>query len=260
MIGISTPIRPVVRLAFIRQTGLAPRMTRMVVGGPELNRFEPSPFTDAFVRLVFPPGRSSNPGTHHAGAAGRFRMRTYTVRSFDPVAGELAIDVFDHGRPGLTRSRLAGLRPGDPVLVRDLRGLYRPGPEADWHLLAGDAAALPAIAVTLERMAPGTRAKVLVEVDGDEERQVLPTAADADVRWLVRSRGEGLVDAVRSLTFEPGVVQGFVHGEGGAIRHLRRHLVHERGVARELLSISGYWRRGLNDEQWRERKAAAVGG
>jgi hypothetical protein len=30
-------------------------------------------------------------------------------------------------------------------------------------------------------------------------------------------------------------------------------------VARELLSISGYWRRGLDDEQWRRVKATAAG-
>jgi NADPH-dependent ferric siderophore reductase len=40
---------------------------------------------------------------------------------------------------------------------------------------------------------------------------------------------------------------------------LRRFLLRERGVPRELLSISGYWRRGLDDEQWRRVKAATAG-
>lgn len=144
------------------------------------------------------------------------------------------------------------------MLVQSPFGHYRPGVAADWHLLAGDTVALPAVAATLEAMTPGTRALVVVEVTGPADELPLPTAADADIRWLHRCRGETLTEAVRSLTFEPGVVQAFVHGEGGAIGDLRRHLVRERGVAKELLSISGYWRRGLDDEQWRDRKAATA--
>jgi NADPH-dependent ferric siderophore reductase len=237
----------------------------MVAGGPNLTQFRPSRFTDAYVRIVFP-----RPGVRYPAdfdmrricaempRADWPRTRTYTVRSLDLGAGELAIDFVDHGRTGLTPPWLGTLMPGDPVLVQDLRGRYRPGAEADWHLLAGDAVALPAIAVTLEAMAPGTRAKVIVEVTDAADEQPLPTAADVDVRWVHRARGGSLVEAVRSLTFEPGVVQAFVHGEGGAIQDLRRHLLWERGVARDLLSVSGYWRRGLDDEQWRELKAAAA--
>lgn len=264
MIGISTPARPIIRLSLLRLTRIAPRMTRMVVGGPEVARFHPGPFTDTYVRIVFP-----RPGVRYPDdldmrricaelpRADWPRTRTYTVRAFDPAAGELAIDFFDHGRPGLTPPWLAGLRPGDPVLLRDPRGLYRPGAAADWHLLVGDAVALPAIAVTLGAMRPGMRAKVIVEVADAADEQSLPTAADADIRWVHGSRGGCLTETVRSLTFDPGVVQAFVHGEGGAMKDLRRHLIQERGVARELLSISGYWRRGLNDEQWRQLKAIA---
>jgi NADPH-dependent ferric siderophore reductase len=184
------------------------------------------------------------------------RTRTYTVCFLNSRAGELAVDIVNHGHPGLASSWLAAIRPGDPILLQSPFGLYRPGAEADWHLLAGDAVALPAIAVTLGAMAPGTRAKVVIEVTDSSDEQPLPTAADAEVRWLHRARGECLSEAVRSLPFEPGAVQAFVHGEGGAIRDLRRHLLRERGLRRDLLSISGYWRRGLTDEQWRQLKAA----
>lgn len=263
MTEISTVARPIVRLTVSRVTRIAPRMIRMVAGGSAVTQFRPGPFTDTYVRLVFP-----RPGVTYpddldmrriCSAMPRAdwpRARTYTVRSLDPVAEELAIDFVDHGRPGLTPSWLATLRPGDPVLMNDLRGRYRPRPEADWHLLVGDAAALPAIAGTLEAMAPGTRARVLIEVEDAADERHLATAADADVRWLHRARAESLPDAVRSLTFEPGVVQAFVHGEGGVMQRLRRHLLRERGVPKELLSLSGYWRRGLNDEQWRALKAA----
>ena len=265
MTGISAPARPVVRLALHRSERITRRMTRMIVGGPAVAEFVPGPFTDTYVRLVLPAPAVSCPDDLdmrrvHAELprAAWPRTRTYTVRSLDPVAGEMAIDIYDHGRPGLARSWLAALRPGDPVLVHDMRGRYRPGAGADWHLLVGDTVALPAIAVTLGAMAPGMRAKVIVEVGDCADEQPLPTAADAEVRWVHRARGESLTEAVRSLRFDPGVVQGFVHGEGGAIQQLRRLLLQERGLTKDLLSISGYWRRGLNDEQWRQAKAAAA--
>ncbi|WIN00182.1 siderophore-interacting protein [Actinoplanes oblitus] len=266
MIVVSARARPVVRLALLRLTRIAPRVTRMVAGGADIARLDPGPFTDSHIRIVFPRPGIAYPADldlrHIHATLPRSawpRTRTYTIRAFDAAAGELTIDFYHHGRPGLTPTWLAGLKPGDPVLLREPRGLYRPRPVAGWHLLAGDAVALPAIAVTLEAMTAGMRARVIVEVVDEYDEQPLPTAADADIRWIHTARGDSLATAVRSLAFEPGVVQAFVHGEGAVIRGLRRHLLDERGVARDLLSISGYWRRGLTDEQWREWKARQAG-
>ena len=64
-----------------------------------------------------------------------------------------------------------------------------------------------------------------------------------------------LVDDVRSVAFRPGSVHAFLHGEAGFVADLRRHRLAERGVPRELLSISGYWRRGKNEDGWRVEKA-----
>jgi len=47
-----------------------------------------------------------------------------------------------------------------------------------------------------------------------------------------------------------------VYGEAIAVRELRRHLTRERGVAKDDLSISGYWRRGRDEEGFRQFKAA----
>lgn len=38
------------------------------------------------------------------------------------------------------------------------------------------------------------------------------------------------------------------------MKDLRRHLRLERGIPKEHLSISGYWRRGETDEGWRAIK------
>jgi hypothetical protein len=49
-------------------------------------------------------------------------------------------------------------------------------------------------------------------------------------------------------------VYAFVHGEASAVRALRRHLLVDRGVPREAMSVSGYWKRDRTEEGWREDK------
>jgi NADPH-dependent ferric siderophore reductase len=56
--------------------------------------------------------------------------------------------------------------------------------------------------------------------------------------------------------FPAGRVHAFVHGEAGVVRALRRHLLDARGVPRDDLSVSGYWRRGDDEEGFRVFKAA----
>jgi NADPH-dependent ferric siderophore reductase len=60
---------------------------------------------------------------------------------------------------------------------------------------------------------------------------------------------------VRELDFPPGDVHAFVHGEAMVVREIRRHLVVDRGVPKEALSASGYWKRDRDDEGWRAEKA-----
>ena len=45
-----------------------------------------------------------------------------------------------------------------------------------------------------------------------------------------------------------------MHGEADEIRAVRRHLLHERGLTRQDLSCSPYWRRTMTDEAWRRIK------
>ncbi|NIH81611.1 siderophore-interacting protein [Amycolatopsis viridis] len=255
--------RPAVRLQVLRTQWLTPHMIRIVAGGPGLAGFQPNEFADAYVKVLFPrPGVAyPEPFDLEAVRAEMPReqwpvMRTYTVRYFDPGAGELALDFVHHGDQGLGGPWAAAARPGDELLLTGPGGAYAPGDEADWHLLVGDESALPAIAVALEMMPAGVPVRVFVEVADAAEEQPLATKGDAQIRWLHRCAGDDLVAAVRALDFPAGTVQAFVHGEAGFVRELRRYLLNERGVRKDLLSISGYWRRGRTDEEWRAEKAA----
>ncbi|KKJ98554.1 siderophore-interacting protein [Micromonospora sp. HK10] len=248
----------------VRTERPTPHLIRLVLGGAELTGLPVGAYTDHYLKFVFPPAGVSYPHPTDLAAIKREfpaeqwpRLRAYTVRAWDAAAGELTVDVVYHGDEGLAGPWAAGLRPGDRVLFTGPGGAYAPDPAADWHLLAGDESALPAIAAALERLPTGAPAKVFVEVDGPADELPLASAGAVELRWLHRAGhpvGQALVAAVRALDFPPGAVHAFVHGEASVVKELRRLLRIERGVPREALSISGYWRRGMDDEGWRSTK------
>ncbi|GHC41978.1 siderophore-interacting protein [Streptomyces cinnamoneus] len=252
------------RARVVRTERLTPHMVRVVLGGDGLAGLAAGECSDHYVKLLFPVEGVAYPEPFDIEAVRRDmprdqwpRTRTYTVRSFDPAACELTIDFVHHGDEGLAGPWAAGVRPGEEILFLGPGGAYAPDPAADWHLLAGDESALPAIAASLERMPDGAVVHAFVEVADADEEQKLRLPAGVEVTWLHRGSrpvGELLVAAVRSLDFPAGTVHAFVHGEAGFVKELRRHLRMEREVPRERLSISGYWRRGHDEDGWQASK------
>ncbi|QLE71312.1 siderophore-interacting protein [Streptomyces rectiverticillatus] len=252
------------RARVVRTERLTPHMVRVVLGGEGLADFGAGEHTDHYVKLLFPVPGVTYPESFDMEIIRRDlpheqwpKTRTYTVRSFDREARELAIDFVVHGDEGLAGPWAASVRPGAEVLFRGPGGAYSPDPAADWHLLAGDESALPAIAASLERIPAGARVHAFVEIAGPEEEQKLELAEGVEVTWLHRGEapvGELLVEAVRALDFPAGDVQAFVHGEAGFVKELRRYLRVEREVPRGRLSVSGYWRRGHDEDGWQASK------
>ncbi|MGN5637500.1 siderophore-interacting protein [Streptomyces sp. AC154] len=176
-------------------------------------------------------------------------MRSFTVRSYHPGSGLMAVDFVLHGDEGpATRwARTAG--PGDVAgMVGPSSAYARPLPRAGHLLLAGDESALPAIGTILEALPAGARATVCAEVADAAEEQRFDSAAEVTVCWVHRDRGASLLDAVRSAALPQGDTAGWLAGEAGTVRALRRHLVEERGLPRSAVEFSGYWRRSLTQD------------
>ncbi|MGW8683741.1 siderophore-interacting protein [Streptomyces sp. NPDC055817] len=248
----------------LRTERLTPHMQRVVLGGDGLAAFTAGGCADHYVKLQFPLDGVTYPEPFDLG---RIReelpreqwpvTRTYTVRAWDPVARELTLDFVVHGDEGIAGPWARDVQPGASVHLSGPGGAYAPDSTADWHLLAGDESALPAIAAALEALPEGAVAHAFVEVSDAAEEQKIDSAAQ--VVWLHRGDrpvGEALVEAVRGLAFPAGRVQAFVHGEAGFVKELRRHLRTEREIPREDLSISGYWRLGHNEDGWQASKRA----
>ncbi|MFG2821510.1 siderophore-interacting protein [Kitasatospora sp. NPDC048365] len=246
----------------VRTERLTPHMQRVVLGGDGLAEFTAGAYTDHYIKILFAPAGVSYPEPFDLE---RIRedlpreqwpvTRTYTVRAWNPEQRELTVDFVIHGDEGLAGPWAARTRPGDPVRFLGPGGGYTPDPTADWHLLAGDESALPAIAAALEALPTDAHVHAFVEVAGPEEEQKLATTAE--VTWLHRGdrpAGELLVQAVRTLQHPEGRMHAFVHGEAGTVKDLRAHLRVDLAVPREDLSISGYWRLGHNEDGWQASK------
>lgn len=264
----------VTQLEVVAREWLTPHLVRLTFSGPDggsLAQFPMNDCADAYVKLELPPRgvvlgfpydveevRATRPAQEWP------VRRTYTVRSFDPAADRLTMDVVVHGDDGVAGPWARDVEPYGPtarVQVYGPGGAYSPDLDADHHLLVGDASALPAIAVALERLPAGASADVVVAVENSADEIPLRSDAAVRVRWIHEAceeegAGEAIVAAVRALELPDGDVQAFVHGEAGWVKELRSHLRFDRGLGRDRLSISGYWRRGANDEQWRAGKRA----
>ncbi len=268
--------RPIHTFEVIRSEQLAPHMVRVVLGGG-FTTFTPSDFTDSYVKIVLPRsgtdvGTLPTPLTLDSFTelpdAYQPVVRTYTVRHADTEHREISIDFVVHGEHGAAGPWASSVQPGDPAYLMGPSGAYAPDPAADWHLLAGDEAGLPAISAALEALPPNAIGQAFIEVNGPDDELELSAPDSVAIHWIYRGGRADLISeeqagdhapliaAVKEAQWLPGQVQVFIHGEAQAVMHnLRPYIRKERGVDAKWASISGYWRRGRTEETFREWKA-----
>ncbi|MCU5784502.1 siderophore-interacting protein [Alcanivorax balearicus MACL04] len=247
--------RPAPRiLEVLRTENLTPNMKRVVLGGGDLSDF-PENHESANFKLLIPregqtdialPPYGDTPPEH------RPVVRTYTLRHFDKIRGEIFVDFMMHTDHGPASHWAAHARSGDRI------GFAGPGApkfvdyDADWFLFAGDMSALPAISANIERLPAGAQGYAVLDILSPADQQPLPFPSGLEVHWRVNPYPEqpalGLVDKVMSLPWLTGSPAVWVAGESGAVRAIRRYLVQERRVERHHLYASGYWQIGLTED------------
>jgi NADPH-dependent ferric siderophore reductase len=231
---------PATRILVRRTQRITPHMVRVTFHGENLA--VDNGFTDRYVKLMFPVDGVFPADMDTLPRNELPPRRTYTIRSAQD--DELTIDFVYHGDSGRAGPWAANARPGDELYFLGPGGAYTPDPTADWHLLVGDEAALPAIGAALERLPADARVTAII---GSNEPQDLPH----DVTWVDPA---DVVATVSNLTLPAGRGHAFVHGEAGLVKQLR-------GLVSDVdqVSISGYWRRGLHEDAFQAEKRATAG-
>ncbi|WP_328693256.1 siderophore-interacting protein [Streptomyces phaeochromogenes] len=172
------------------------------------------------------------------------------------------------------RAVLLGPSVADNTAIR-----FRPPADADLILIWADETALPAASAILETLPAGTKARVWLEVPHTGDRVEPTTSADAEITWLVCDEAHTdapdedrdgtpeaaapaappeptplALEAIRTAQLPSAQAPyAWIAGESGCVKALRRHLVREREIDRRRVTFVGYWRRGLSEEQLRER-------
>jgi NADPH-dependent ferric siderophore reductase len=231
---VSIPgVRPL-ELEVVEAVDLTPRMRRIVLGGAALADFRYEPGQD--VMLVLSGGQ-------------RPLSRRYTIRSYDPSAQTLELNIVAHGVHGPGAEWAATTRPGDRVNGVGPRGKIFIDRTADWHLFLGDETAAPGSLHMLERLPAGVPGQAYLEVSTPEDE--LPTSADG-VSWLYRGdtpavRSTMLAEAMTTAELPAGRGHVYIAGEVQIVNAVLRAAL-ARGLAADQVSAKAYWGRGKANE------------
>ena len=263
------PARPQAVLAVRGREQLSPHTVRITAGGPGFEALRMNEFTDKYAKILFvdralgltPPydlaalRESLPPGQQPV-------TRTYTLRRADPQRQELTIDFVVHGSEGIAAPWAARAEPGDVLTMSGAGGAYRPDPGCDWHLLAGDESALPAICSALEALPDDARGLAYLETSDPGEYLDAKPPAGVEVVWLHRphpgSQPQLLADAMLAGPWRQGRADVFAHGERESMKAIRAALKTRLGDGHQV-SLSGYWAAGRTEDAFQSEKRQPIG-
>lgn len=243
---------------------LSPDLVRLSLNSPAFvgKQLE---FTDHYIKLLFAPAgadyswpfdlekireeqpRDKQPVT-----------RTYTLINLNPATGDFDVDFVTHGDSGLSAPWARTAEVGSKIGFFGPGGAWGPGDEYEHFVFAGDESAAPAIGAGLKRLPEGTTATAYIEVEAEDGKFELPILEGVDVNWVIRNgatHGTELSRVVRAAGVPAGKKTGwFIHGVAEMIKEMRRFLFVESEIPRADVSISGYWRIGMTEDQWQSSK------
>ena len=240
-----------------RVQGITPAMARVTFTAPEFAGTS-ALGSDHYIRLLLPrPGQQEPllprtaewyPELVAMAPQERPVLRNYTVRSVRPEAAEMDVDFVRHGDTGPATRWVNRAEPGMAVGIIDQGVIHEVETDRVDYLIVGDETALPAAAGILAALPGSIRARVLLEVPSELDRQDLPTRSDADVRYLVRPDaqcppGSLLPAAVADLDLVAGT-RCWVSGESAMSTQVRRCLVRQHGVPKDDVCFTGYFKYG----------------
>ncbi|WP_342617996.1 siderophore-interacting protein [Rhodoferax sp. GW822-FHT02A01] len=175
---------------------------------------------------------------------GATAMRDFTPTHINTARGELTLEFALHAH-GAACEWARQARVGDAAVIGGPKGSMIVPTDYDWHLLAGDASALPAIRRRLLELPTGSTALVFAQIADPLDRQLPTSRSAAQVHWLTDARA--WVDALRNTPLPAG--EGFVWcaGEASVMVQAREVLINGRQLPREASRISAYWKAGAAD-------------
>lgn len=225
---------------------LSPHLRRIIVTGDSLSNF-PIGLEGSYVKVVLP-----QEGEH------AIKMRSYTIRSFNPQTKELALDfvINRHNGPATRWARNAKV--GDNI------GIAGPGPmkmkNYDHHsyLLIGDLTSMNALNGYIPRFKAATDIRAIIVVPTRTDIIAMDYADSKNTTWLIEDETtQTLAKTVSKIAADmPKDSHIFIGLEAGEIRTLRPIIQDEMGFERINISTVGYWKKGVDADRFGAQKKA----
>lgn len=220
-------------LEVVAVAAVTPQMRRILLSGPALDRFSYLPGQDLALGM-----RRDD---------GLVVRRRYSIRRFTATDRILELDVVMHGDgPGMRWAKSAA--PGVRIEAIGPRGKITLATDAEWHLFAGDATAVPAALAMMEALADDVAAHAFLQVDDAAERQPADLAGDKRVAWLfdadaAAAATDGLTTAMSTAALPRGRGHAYLAGEVSQVLAVKAALL-ARGWSDDQISAKAYWNRG----------------
>lgn len=236
------------RLQVQRVERVSPNFVRVRFTGNDLQGFVSASFDD-HIKLMLPahPGGTLvlpvPDGPALPPDAERPTMRDYTPSHFDAEAQTLDIEFLLHGE-GRASEWAAQAQPGGEVGVGGPRGSFVVPTAFDWHLLAGDETALPAIARRLAELPAGATAIAVIETASVDDHRSFTSQAKVETHWVQAGSVNALAQAVSALNLPTGEGFAWAAGEAASMVAVRQVLVEQHGLDKSRVRASAYWKRG----------------
>ncbi len=243
---------------------LSPDLVRLSLNAPAFVGKDLE-FTDHYLKLLFVPEGADYSWPFNVEQVREQQprdkqpvTRTYTLINLDSSTGDFDVDFVTHGDAGLAGPWARVAEVGEKIGFFGPGGAWGPSVDYEHFIFAGDESAAPAIGAGLKRLPEGATATAYIEIEAEDRKFELPARDGVDIHWVIRNgatHGTELSRVVR----QAGVPNGkntswFIHGVAEMIKEMRRFLFVESEVPKQDVSISGYWRIGMTEDQWQASK------
>lgn len=257
------PIKPKL-IVFKRKKYITPHLIRVTFGGDDLIGF-PENCNGGHIKVFFPNQESGilqlpvRYEDHVEYPEHKPVPRAYSVRKYHPETNELDIDFVAHGEGSPGSGWAIAAKEGDTL------GLIGPGgPDpllqpSEWHILAGDLTAVPAISAILEEMPEDAKGAAFIEVESFDDVHDIVHPIGISLNWLKiddHHPEQTLLNAIKN-TGEPEsdcTVSAFIAGENRSVIHCRKYLMTTFGLKKKSLYAIPYWKRGNTEEAYHEER------
>ncbi len=228
---------------------ICPNLIRITLTGKDLEDF-PENEKGGYIKLMFPKELSNTT---------EYLQRPYTIRNFRKKNLELDIDFANHiGKKGLATSWALNARIGDKILISGPGSKQIIKQKVDWFFFIGDMSALPAICTYLEDLNKDVMGIAIIEIMDDSDKIKFDMPDKFKIIWVVNKKRvqktSCLCDFVQSLKWLKGIPYIWVACEFNNMKILRNYFQNVKGIDKNDMYISSYWKIGANQEVHKDIK------